>query len=50
VILAATLFPRMLRENIALAGFPIHSYCLAVDTPEALAKANAIIHAMERPT
>ena len=44
------IFPRMLQENIALAGFPIHSYCLAVDTVEALTKANQIVHAMGRHT
>jgi mannose-1-phosphate guanylyltransferase len=35
-------FPALLAQGIPLQGYPIHSYCLAVDTPAALATATRL--------
>lgn len=40
------IFPIILKRNSLIKGFPIKSYCLAADTPEALAKANDVIKAL----
>ena len=36
-------FPSLLKANLHLGGYPIQDYCLAVDTPEALARAQHIV-------
>ena len=43
-------FPSLLKAKIPLQGYPIQDYCLAVDTPEALARAQLIFQNHWRPT
>jgi NDP-sugar pyrophosphorylase family protein len=36
-------FPHLLQMNLPVWGYPIHDFCLAVDTPEALDRAQEIL-------
>ena len=42
-------FPRLLAEGARVDAFPIHGYCLGIDTPEGLARANALVASLEGP-
>lgn len=40
-------FPRLLVEGARVDAFPIDGYCLGIDTPEGLARANALVASLE---
>ncbi len=42
-------FPALLKASLPVQGYPIHDYCLAVDTPEALAQAQLIFQNRKMP-
>jgi mannose-1-phosphate guanylyltransferase len=42
-------FPSLLAANLPVQGYPIQDYCLAVDTPEALARAQLMFQTRNKP-